>query len=365
MSVGNTSNSGMNSNNAASSPEIEDASGRKVPHNVERMFETFHQAANGEFKPTFYNPFEVKHRRRTTKAQFKVLERAFVDNQKPPANLRRSLAMKLGMTPRAVQVWFQNRRAKLKSVGGISGSASGCGSPDLSRSNSSSDLSLASHNVTPNNAVNNATGLTAASRTSTLVLEGRGRANSCPNMDLPFKQLHEALFGGSQPHHHSSNIQASQPQVRPRSGSAMPMVYPPKYPQYAQEAHYGVTPFSTGVYLPPSATMVPFVYPHDLMYVPVHHHHPQFYSHANGQVPIDPSLLINGNNGGGCGGEDEEDEGKDGLDLDYFSSPKPTGIDQQHQQQDNQVLMEPMDLNGMMMGNSEAFLMSLVDDHHY
>ena len=34
--------------------------------------------------------------------------------QKPDLNLRRKLADLLGMTPRGVQVWFQNKRAKLK-----------------------------------------------------------------------------------------------------------------------------------------------------------------------------------------------------------------------------------------------------------
>ncbi|KAI8084561.1 Homeodomain-like protein, partial [Halteromyces radiatus] len=64
--------------------------------------------------PTFYNPFETKHRRRTSRAQFKLLETSFYENTKPNATMRRWLAQKLGMTPRSVQVWFQNRRAKAK-----------------------------------------------------------------------------------------------------------------------------------------------------------------------------------------------------------------------------------------------------------
>lgn len=68
----------------------------------------------GDFKPSFYNPFEVKHRRRTSRAQFKVLEKTFHETPKPNAQKRRALAQKLGMTPRGVQVWFQNRRAKAK-----------------------------------------------------------------------------------------------------------------------------------------------------------------------------------------------------------------------------------------------------------
>lgn len=67
-----------------------------------------------QFKASFYNPFEVKHRRRTTRGQFKVLERTFLENPKPNNLERKQLAQRLNMTPRGVQVWFQNRRAKAK-----------------------------------------------------------------------------------------------------------------------------------------------------------------------------------------------------------------------------------------------------------
>lgn len=60
-------------------------------------------------------PIEVKHRRRTTKAQFKVLEGTFREITKPNAALRKSLSIQLDMPPRAIQIWFQNRRAKAKS----------------------------------------------------------------------------------------------------------------------------------------------------------------------------------------------------------------------------------------------------------
>src|SRR4051812_1498388 len=73
------------------------------------LFDAFHQSPHGDFKPQFFNPFEVKHRRRTSRAQFKVLEKMFLDNPKPNATTRRSLALTLNMTARGVQVWFQNR----------------------------------------------------------------------------------------------------------------------------------------------------------------------------------------------------------------------------------------------------------------
>ncbi|KAG8825537.1 hypothetical protein FRC19_011192 [Serendipita sp. 401] len=63
-----------------------------------------------------YRPNEVKHRKRTTRQQLKVLEETFRTTQKPDGNVRKSLALQLDMTPRNVQVWFQNRRAKDKTL---------------------------------------------------------------------------------------------------------------------------------------------------------------------------------------------------------------------------------------------------------
>ncbi|KAG9288458.1 hypothetical protein G9A89_015664 [Geosiphon pyriformis] len=80
------------------------------------MFDAFPQSPHGEFKPTFYNPFEVKHRRRTSRYQLKSLEKTFTENPKPHSSVRQLLAQKLNMTPRGVQVWFQNRRAKAKKI---------------------------------------------------------------------------------------------------------------------------------------------------------------------------------------------------------------------------------------------------------
>ena len=67
-----------------------------------------------DFKPTFYNPFEVRHRRRTSRDQLDLLQSTFGENPKPSAQVRQSLAEKLQMSPRSIQVWFQNRRAKQK-----------------------------------------------------------------------------------------------------------------------------------------------------------------------------------------------------------------------------------------------------------
>lgn len=85
----------------------------------EDEFDDYHEErkssiSSSNFNPNFYNPFEIKHRRRTSRGQFKILEKAFTDNSKPNAKTRQGLAESLSMTPRGVQVWFQNRRAKAK-----------------------------------------------------------------------------------------------------------------------------------------------------------------------------------------------------------------------------------------------------------
>lgn len=70
-----------------------------------------------------YTPNEVKHRKRTTSAQLKILEGVFKRDTKPNAALRNELAAQLDMTARGVQVWFQNRRAKEKNKAGKSTAA--------------------------------------------------------------------------------------------------------------------------------------------------------------------------------------------------------------------------------------------------
>lgn len=71
-----------------------------------------HQVSNSnESKLTshFDGTRQVKHRRRTTPEQFRVLEESFLQNPKPSNQHRKALADMLGMTTRGVQVWFQNR----------------------------------------------------------------------------------------------------------------------------------------------------------------------------------------------------------------------------------------------------------------
>lgn len=51
-----------------------------------------------------YVPNEVKHRKRTSSAQLKVLEKIFKKETKPNAATRKQLAAQLDMPPRSVQV---------------------------------------------------------------------------------------------------------------------------------------------------------------------------------------------------------------------------------------------------------------------
>lgn len=106
--------------------------------------------------PTFYDPFQVKHRRRTSKKQFSILEKAFNENPKPNAATRRELAEKLKMTVRGVQVWFQNRRAKAKAqkLKMAKKNGSTASSPSESEKNTSATNSPSENNNVENSTEN-------------------------------------------------------------------------------------------------------------------------------------------------------------------------------------------------------------------
>jgi len=57
---------------------------------------------------------QPRKRQRTTPEQLEVLEKVYETEKLPNSDLRKELAVKLKMTPRRVQVWFQNKRAKEK-----------------------------------------------------------------------------------------------------------------------------------------------------------------------------------------------------------------------------------------------------------
>ncbi|ORZ34518.1 hypothetical protein BCR44DRAFT_1154406 [Catenaria anguillulae PL171] len=57
-----------------------------------------------------------KRRPRATPDQLKILEETFLQTTSPNAQLRADLANRLSMTERSVQIWFQNKRAKVKNA---------------------------------------------------------------------------------------------------------------------------------------------------------------------------------------------------------------------------------------------------------
>ncbi|KAG8962628.1 hypothetical protein FRC03_003942 [Tulasnella sp. 419] len=67
-----------------------------------------------QYSTAYFNPYEVKHRKRTSRAQLQVLEATFQQSHKPSSAVKKALSTQLDMPLRNVQVWFQNRRAKDK-----------------------------------------------------------------------------------------------------------------------------------------------------------------------------------------------------------------------------------------------------------
>ncbi|KAJ2538622.1 hypothetical protein GGF49_005796 [Coemansia sp. RSA 1853] len=67
----------------------------------------------GNISPEPYNSQNKKRTRLRPEQTRKLLE-VFAKITKPDSEARKSLGAQLGMTPRAVQIWFQNRRAKMK-----------------------------------------------------------------------------------------------------------------------------------------------------------------------------------------------------------------------------------------------------------
>jgi len=62
--------------------------------------------------PMAYHP--RKKRQKTTPEQLLILEESFQTDKLPSPSARSKLAKHLGMSPRRVQIWFQNKRAKEK-----------------------------------------------------------------------------------------------------------------------------------------------------------------------------------------------------------------------------------------------------------
>ena len=57
---------------------------------------------------------QPKKRTRVTPSQLTILEETFALSATPDSKMRKQLAQKLQMPERSIQIWFQNRRAKVK-----------------------------------------------------------------------------------------------------------------------------------------------------------------------------------------------------------------------------------------------------------
>ncbi|KAJ2518775.1 hypothetical protein H4217_003113, partial [Coemansia sp. RSA 1939] len=104
-------------------PQLVPSPTRPMAHTLSHQHQHQHaqplqqqHASHMELKQNFYNPYHVKHRRRTTKDQLALLEGTFKNTPKPSSEVRKALATALHMSAREVQIWFQNRRAKQKNM---------------------------------------------------------------------------------------------------------------------------------------------------------------------------------------------------------------------------------------------------------
>jgi hypothetical protein len=85
-----------------------------------------------------------KKRQRTSPDQLAILEQIFQTDKMPSQQTRVQLADQLGMSSRRVQIWFQNKRAKVKRGLGKSSDGFQPSSPSLDLDNGLSSLSSSS-----------------------------------------------------------------------------------------------------------------------------------------------------------------------------------------------------------------------------
>jgi len=91
-----------------------------------------------------------KKRQRTSPDQLAILEQIFQTDKMPSQQTRVQLADQLGMSSRRVQIWFQNKRAKVKrGHGGKDGFQESPGSPTLDIDNGLSSSSCLSEPSSP------------------------------------------------------------------------------------------------------------------------------------------------------------------------------------------------------------------------
>jgi hypothetical protein len=94
-------------------------------------------------------PDEKSHRQRASPYQRSMLEQVMTFTCFPSTRLRKKLAELLGMNPRSVQIWFQNRRQKLQIKKSMNRRRSGSPASQSSSSSSSSSFSQSTTRFVP------------------------------------------------------------------------------------------------------------------------------------------------------------------------------------------------------------------------
>jgi len=122
----NTSNNNNNKGNGANTADVpckaEPSSKETAELNVNKIGKSnsVKSPSTASSQPTTTNsqppPPNNKKRTRATPEQLAILEDTFKTNTSPNSKVREALAEKVNMSERSIQIWFQNRRAKMKAM---------------------------------------------------------------------------------------------------------------------------------------------------------------------------------------------------------------------------------------------------------
>ncbi|KAJ2083127.1 hypothetical protein H4R24_001040 [Coemansia sp. RSA 988] len=106
----------VNHGTGESSPRVKDEhlAYSQADNTTANATHSVHESDDNKDSPDPYSDMSNKKRHRLRPDQTRYLMEIFEKTTKPDADMRRALGKKLSMTPRTVQIWFQNRRAKIK-----------------------------------------------------------------------------------------------------------------------------------------------------------------------------------------------------------------------------------------------------------